>query len=114
MPQSKGDACDRYRQRRFIVTGEWRCTWMRNSYSASPTATPLPGAPPLPLVTSSRMHDKLIWNSPRLGAAQQKHPDAHQSHSRPAGLAGGHHENVEHVTTEKGLDVSDLNPKVKP
>lgn len=57
---------------------------------------------------------KLIWNNPKLGAAQQKHPDAHQSRSRPAGLAGGRHENVEHITTEKGLDVSDLNPKVKP
>lgn len=62
----------------------------------------------------TRCMTELIWNSPKLGAAQQKHPDAHQSRSRPAGLAGGRHENVEHVTTEKGLDVSDLNPKVKP
>lgn len=57
---------------------------------------------------------KLIWKSPTPGAAQQKHPDAHQPRSRPAGLAGSRHENVEHITTEKDLDVSDLNPKVKP
>lgn len=113
MPQSKRDARDRHRRRCFIVTGNGAACGCGTATVRAPLRH-LHLELPLSPMTINTMHDKLIWNSPKLGAAQQKHPDAHQSRSRPAGLAGGRHENAEHITTEKGLDVSDLNPKVKP
>lgn len=85
----------------------------RGCGTATVRAPPPPAAPPFPMAINT-MHDRTHLEQSQTGCSSAKTPDAHQSRSRPAGLAGGRHENVEHGTTEKGLDVSDLNPKVKP